>query len=129
MRRQKRLDATDRGAVTAEFAVALPAVVLALAAALWGLAAAGATMRCVDAARSGARAAARGDPPAAVEAAVRSAAPRGAEVRVSRDGGLVAVVVRARVGPPGTVLGGLPGLEVQGRAVAAAEFSVPVAGG
>ena len=107
--------------MTAELAVALPAVVLALAVALWGLAAAGATMRCVDAARSGARAAARGEAPGAVEAAVRSAAPRGAEVATTTRDGLVTVVVRARTAPPGPLLGRLPGLPVQGSAVAAVE--------
>src|SRR5262249_47492874 len=111
---------SDRGAVTAEFAVALPAVVLAFSAAVWGGGVATAGMRCVAAARGGARAAARGEPAAAVQALARAAAPRSAEIRLSRQGGLVTVQVRARVAAP-AVLGRLAGLTVSGRAVAAAE--------
>ncbi len=107
--------------MTAEFAVALPAVVLALAASLWALSAAESTMRCVDAARAGARAAARGEVPGAVEAAARSVGPAGAVVDVSSSGGLVTVVVRATVSPGGSLLAHLPGLTVSGRAVSAVE--------
>lgn len=86
---------TDRGMVTAELAVVLPVVVLLLGVLLGGIGLAVEQVRCVDAARLGARAAARGDPPAAVEALVREAAPGGATVQVSRGGSRVRVVVRA----------------------------------
>ena len=51
---------------TAELAVVLPAVLLVLAVALSALGLAIDQIRCVDAARAGARAAARGDTAAAV---------------------------------------------------------------
>ena len=64
-------------AATAELAVALPALVLVLAVALAGLDLGVAQVRCVDAARVGARLLARGEPPAQPLAEVRAAAPRG----------------------------------------------------
>ncbi|WP_390905132.1 TadE family type IV pilus minor pilin [Paenarthrobacter ilicis] len=61
----------QRGAVTAEFAVALPAVVLLLAMLLAGGAAGITQLRLEEAVRAGARASARGEAPAAVEGIVR----------------------------------------------------------
>ena len=49
------------GMVTAEFAVVLPAIVLVLGLSLGALGLALDQVRCVDAARAGARAASRGD--------------------------------------------------------------------
>src|SRR4051812_45433686 len=88
--------ARDGGYVTAEAAVVIPSLVLLTAMLLWGLAAAAAQIRCVDAARAGARAAARDEPEGAVLAAARSAAPAGAGVAVRRGGGLVRVTVETR---------------------------------
>ncbi|GGZ13885.1 hypothetical protein GCM10010365_37210 [Streptomyces poonensis] len=85
--------------MTAEAAVALPVLVLFTMALVWALLAACAQIQCVDAARVGARAAARQDPPDAVVAAARRAAPDGARVGVSREGDLVRVTVTAD--PPG----------------------------
>ncbi|MER5970293.1 TadE family type IV pilus minor pilin [Streptomyces sp. NPDC002055] len=91
---------SDRGFVTAEAAVVLPALVLFAVALLWGLMAAAAQIRCVDAARAGARAAARSEPPEAALAAARAAAPRGAEVALEREGDQVRVrVVAPTAGP------------------------------
>jgi len=59
-----------------------------------------ADIRCVDAAREGARAAARGDPVPVVVAAARRAAPAGARVAVSSGGGLVRVSVSSAVAGP-----------------------------
>ena len=56
--------------VTAETAVVLPVLLLVLAGAVAAMIVVGAQLRCVDAAREGARAAARGDPIGAVEAVV-----------------------------------------------------------
>jgi hypothetical protein len=52
----------DAGAVTAEFAVVLPAIVLVLAACVGGIRLAGEQVRLQDASATGARALARGDP-------------------------------------------------------------------
>ncbi|MBO8196586.1 pilus assembly protein [Streptomyces oryzae] len=87
--------------MTAEAAVVIPALVLLVAGLLWGLMAAVARIQCVDAARAGARAAARGEPASGVAQAVRSAAPPGARVEMTREGELVRVAVRARTAGPG----------------------------
>ncbi|MFF0304632.1 TadE family type IV pilus minor pilin [Streptomyces sp. NPDC004562] len=112
---------SDRGFVTAESAVVLPVLVLFAMALVWGLLAVAAQIQCVDAARTGARAAARQDPDDAVIEVAGDVAPRGAKVTVARGGGVVRVVVVA--GPP--VLRGLP-FEVREEAVASAEEMVGV---
>ncbi|GHA96658.1 TadE family type IV pilus minor pilin [Streptomyces termitum] len=118
----------DRGAVTVEAAVALLVLMAFAMVLLWGLAASAAQIRCVDAARAGARAAARSEPSGAVVAAARATAPEGARVTVARDGELWRVTVE--VSAPGP--GGL-GVNLSARAVALAEETVgedgpPVAG-
>ncbi|MEV1062565.1 TadE family type IV pilus minor pilin [Streptomyces sp. NPDC050263] len=110
--------------MTAESAVVLPVLVAFAMALVWGLLVMAAQIQCVDAARTGARAAARQDPADAVLQVTRATAPRGAEVTVSREGDQVRVVVVAK--PP--VLRGLP-FEVREEAVAAAEEAVVTAGG
>lgn len=107
--------------MTAETAVVLPALVVVTAALLWALLVASAQIQCVDAARAGARAAARQEPPGVVREMAEKAAPDGAKVTVSRQGGLVHVVVVAR--PPGP--DGLP-LELRHEAVALAEETMGV---
>ena len=104
-RARPELRGHDRGSVTAEFAVALPALIAVLAVAMSAVAAATAQVRCVDGARAGARAAARGESSAAAITAAKSAAPAGSTVSLRRDGTTVRVEVRARVsllGPIGT---------------------------
>lgn len=115
----------DAGMVTAETAVLLPVLVAVLAAAVFVLACVAAQLECVDAARSGARVAARGEPVATVTRTAQRLAPAGAQVAL-RAGGLgdaatVEVVVRARVRPFGRALRGLPAVHVSARAVAAVE--------
>lgn len=110
---------TDRGFVTAEAAVVLPVLVAFTMALVWGLFVMAAQLQCVDAARTGARAAARQDAPDAVVTVAREAAPHGAEITVAREGEQVRVTVVAK--PP--VLTGLP-FEVREEAVAEAEETV-----
>ncbi|MFF3328928.1 TadE family type IV pilus minor pilin [Streptomyces sp. NPDC002888] len=112
---------SDSGFVTAESAMVLPVLVAFAMALVWGLLVVAAQIQCVDAARTGARAAARQDPADAVVRVTREAAPRGAKVTVSREQDQVRVVVVAR--PP--VLRGLP-FEVREEAVASAEEMVGV---
>ncbi|MEW1682907.1 TadE family type IV pilus minor pilin [Streptomyces sp. NPDC093594] len=114
----------DRGFVTAESALVLPVLVLFVTALVWGLLVVAAQIQCVDAARAGARAAARQDPPDAVSEVAREAAPAGARVTVSRDAEQVRVTVVARA----PMLKGLP-FELTEEAVAAAEEAVAVAPG
>ncbi len=113
---------SDRGTATAELAVVLPAVVLLAASGVWAVAAAAAQLRCVDAAGTGARALARGEPTAAVSRAVVEVAPAGATVSVNRAGGGLAVVeVRMTVRLPGPWPRDGPGVVVGDRAVASLE--------
>nr|WP_107904610.1 TadE family type IV pilus minor pilin [Streptomyces chartreusis] len=118
-RARRPVGGSDRGFVTAESAVVLPVLVMFAMALVWGLLVMAAQIQCVDAARTGARAAARQDPVDAVIEVTREAAPRGATVTVGREGDEVRVVVVAK--PP--VLTGLP-FEVREEAVAAAEETV-----
>ncbi|MGC9543579.1 TadE family type IV pilus minor pilin [Streptomyces sp. UG1] len=110
---------SDRGFVTAESAVVLPVLVMFAMALVWGLLVMAAQIQCVDAARTGARAAARQDPEDAVVEVAREAAPRGSTITVAREGDQVRVVVVAK--PP--LLSGLP-FEVREEAVASAEEMV-----
>ncbi|WUM07892.1 pilus assembly protein [Streptomyces sp. NBC_00334] len=105
--------------MTAETAVVLPVLVVFAMALVWGLLVVAAQIQCVDAARTGARAAARQDPADAVVEVAREAAPPGARVTVSREANLVRVVVVAD--PP--ALHGLP-MELREEAVASVEQTV-----
>jgi hypothetical protein len=107
--------AGDRGAVTAELALALPAVVLVLAAVLVTVAAGAAQLRCADGARAGARVAALGESDARVAAVARHLAGPGADVRVVRDDPWVEVVVAAEL-PGGWFTGGAVGLAARATA-------------
>ncbi|MFD7831244.1 TadE family type IV pilus minor pilin [Kitasatospora sp. NPDC059803] len=107
--------------------MALPALVLLAAMLIWGVLAAAAQIRCVDAARVGARAAARGETDAAELA--RAAAPPGAQVRVAMAAEVVRVEVDAPCRAPGR-LGGLLAVRLGATAVAAREDTlVGVTGG
>ncbi|MFA1541613.1 TadE family type IV pilus minor pilin [Actinomadura monticuli] len=107
---------------TAEIAVALPTLVLISAVALWGLTAVSVQLTCTDAARTGARAAARGESLTAVRELVVRAVPKGATVQVRRDDATVQVDVSAPVAPPAAV--GLPPLTVHAHVAAATEPGV-----
>ncbi|MFD3638447.1 TadE family type IV pilus minor pilin [Streptomyces griseus] len=113
----------DRGAVTAEAAVVIPVLVAFVMALLWALMAASDQIRCVDAARAGARAAARSEPEAAVREAARAAAPHGARVEVGRAGDLWRVRVEAPTPGPGVLA-----LTLRAEAAALAEDTVGDAG-
>lgn len=93
--------------VTAELAVGLPALVAVLTLAAAGLGLGADAVRCTEAARVGARVAARGDGVAAASAAAQRTAPSGAVVTISSTGRDVHVRVVAasglwaRLGLPG----------------------------
>jgi Flp pilus assembly protein TadG len=94
-------DDREAGMVTAETAVVLPVLLLVLAAAVAAVVVVGAQLRCVDAAREGTRAAARGEPVAVVHELAGRAAPVGAQARLATDGERVTVTVTAAVSPLG----------------------------
>jgi Flp pilus assembly protein TadG len=93
----------EHGMVTAETAVVLPVLLLVLAGAVAAVTLVAAHLKCVDAAREAARAAARGEDVAAVMAIAGRAGPRGAGGIVSTSGDEVTVTVRARIRPLGPV--------------------------
>ena len=108
----------QRGSVTAETAVVLPALAAVLVLCLGAVNVVGQQVRCIDAARTGARAMARGEASGAAIAAAREAAPDGALVHVATADGLAVVEVRFSAGLPG---GFGPALDIGSRAVAALE--------
>ncbi|MGZ4626766.1 MAG: TadE family type IV pilus minor pilin [Kineosporiaceae bacterium] len=113
----------DSGGVTAETALAMPAVGL-VAAALVGVGQVSvAQLRCIDAARAGVRLAARGEPTVRVVARAASVAPVGAVVAVRGAGGEVVVTVRSRVDLPFGI-----GIPIGSRAVADVESELPSGG-
>ncbi len=101
-RRRGRLRG-NAGMVTAETAVVLPVLLLVLAGAVAAVTVVGAQVRCVDAAREGARAAARGEEVATVAALAARAAPEGAVTTLSPEGEEVRVTVTAQIAPLGSV--------------------------
>lgn len=98
----------------------LPALALVLALVLWAVAAVTAQLACVDAARTAARALARGEQESAVRAAALEAGPTGASVSIGGQGELVVAEVSAQVGVSLPALGRI-GVPVGSRAVAARE--------
>lgn len=115
----------DRGAVTAELAVALPTLLAVTTALVWLLSVGSAQVRTVDAAREAARAAARGDDPAAAVAIGQQVAPEGVLVTVTTAGERVVAQASGQVPGPGGLFAFLPGAPVSAEAVAAVE---PTAG-
>lgn len=100
MRCRSRAEA-QRGSATAEFAIALPAVVLVLACCLSGIQTAAHQVKLQDAAAVTARALARGDDGAALAARLM---PR-ARLTTTASGDLVCATLTARVqGAAGTLL-------------------------
>ena len=117
----ERVERVDRGAVTAELAVALPSLVVVLGVVLAVGQLMTAQLGCVDGARAAARLAARGEPPGRVRAAMVAAAPAGATLTLTRGGGEVRVRVTASVRVP---LPAVPAVVVAATAVAADEATL-----
>jgi hypothetical protein len=103
---------------TAELAVVLPTLVLIIAAGLSMVSVVLEQVRCVDAAREAARAAARGEPVDVVRAVASRVGPGAASVDVAAGADQVRVTVSARAGRVG---GLLPTFRVTATAVALRE--------
>ena len=114
---------TERGAATAELAMALPLLIVVTIGLVWLLAVGAAQVRVVDAARETARAAARGDSTAEAVARGQRVAPDGSRVSVDNGGGEVTAVVVGRVSGPGGLFSRLPSVSVSAEAIAVAEES------
>ena len=104
----------DRGMATAEVAVALPALVVLVAAGMTAVSVLTAQLRCVDAAREAARAAARGEDAAFVRSLAERTGPDGSDVQVTSGGQEVEVTVSAEADSVG---GLLPAVRVRANAV------------
>ncbi|WP_110207435.1 TadE family type IV pilus minor pilin [Nocardioides daejeonensis] len=98
----------ERGAVTAETALALPVLVGLTLVMVWMVAFGVGQMRTTDAAREAARALARGESEAQAAALVAAVDP-GATMRVRIDGDRVVVTVTRAVAGALGVFGGLTG--------------------
>jgi Flp pilus assembly protein TadG len=109
------LHGRDRGSFTAELAAGLPALMLLLLAGLTAVAAVTTKAQCVDAARDGALAAARGEPGGSAAARI---APAGAQISVAAGGDTATASVQAQVRLLGRLL---TGITVRASAVAAME--------
>ncbi len=94
----------DRGSATAEFAIALPAVALVLAAVLGGLQVGAASIRAQDAAADAARGLARGDAVGVVAGRLGTQLP-GAGWEHWRSGDLACARVEAPLSGPAAALG------------------------
>jgi hypothetical protein len=109
----------DAGMVTAELAVGLPVLLLFVLVAIGAVDATVQKVRCVDAARDSALAAARGQ---SGQAAGHAVAPAGARITLSGDDRTVTATVAVLVHPLGLHV---PGLAVSASAVAAREPGEP----
>lgn len=107
--------------VTAEVATVLPVLVILLLLSVWAVGLASAQLRCSDAAREAARAAARGEDTDVVREVAETVAPDGAEIVVDRQDGLVVIEVRATVAVPLPMGDRIAAPTVRGRAVALEE--------
>jgi Flp pilus assembly protein TadG len=90
----------DSGSVTAELALTLPTLAIVLVIGIWLQSAVALRAQCLDAARAGARAAARGDADPTIRAQLATTLPRGAAVAISHAGDLVTVSVATQVESP-----------------------------
>jgi hypothetical protein len=108
-------DGSEDGMVTAELAVALPALVVVMVAALYGVALVTAALRCTDAAAVAARLAARGESTVTVRSTALAAAPSGARLAVAESATTVTATVTVRVSLP-WLSGLLSGVSISGRA-------------
>lgn len=111
----------ERGAVTAELALALPLLLALCVGLVWMLTLASAQTRVVDASREAARAVARGDDPGLAQDLAGRIAPPGAVVSVGGGADRVEVETSAVVHGPGGLFAVLPGVRVSARAVAVRE--------
>jgi len=115
----------DRGAVTAEVAMAIPVLLATMVLGLWMAGLVIANIRCIDAARDVARAIARGEPPRTAEQLGTRTAPAGATVTITQDGPDIHVAVTANVTPDWPLLAKLPPVHAQGKATIQSEPANP----
>jgi Flp pilus assembly protein TadG len=116
---------SQRGAVTAELAMAVPLLLAITLGLVWLLSLATAQVRMVDATRETARALARGDATADALARGRQVAPAGAELTVTTLADQVVVSGSVWVDGVGGLFDAMPSVELTAEAVAAREDPPP----
>lgn len=107
--------------VTAEAALVIPVLLAVTLTLSWAISIGAAQVQLIDAAREGARLAARGESAAVVDDAVGRAGPDGVRAEVSHAGDVVTVTVHADVGAAVPLLGELPAVALHSVAVATVE--------
>jgi len=107
--------------VTAEAALVIPVLLAVTLTLSWAIGVAAAQVKLIDAAREGARLAARGESTGVVHAAVGQTGPEGTWADVSVGDGTVTVTAQAQVRPGLPLLGDLPGISLESHAVAVLE--------
>lgn len=112
---------TERGAVTAETAMALPMLAVFTLTMAWLVSIGLTEVRALDAAREAARAAARSESGAHARALATAVAPKGSSISITRSPGTVVVRVSSPVAGPAGLLGVGSGFRVHAEAVAAQE--------
>jgi Flp pilus assembly protein TadG len=110
----------ERGAATAELALSIPLLVSLTIGLVWLLSIGVAQVQMVDAAREAARVSARGDPVGEAVSRGEQVAP-GSTVTVTVTDGVAVATATGDVAPPGGLLGFLPEVHLQARAVTTAE--------
>jgi Flp pilus assembly protein TadG len=111
----------QRGAATAELAMAIPLLVSLTIGLVWLLSVGMAQVRMVDAAREAARATARGDPVDEAVSRAEQVAP-GSTVVVTVSDGTAVATASGLVEPPGGLLGFLPAVTLHASAATVAEL-------
>jgi Flp pilus assembly protein TadG len=115
----------ERGAVTAELAMAVPLLLAVTIGLVWLLTLGTAQVRMVDATREVARAVARGDDVDSALDRGRQVAPAGAVLTLTTAGDRVVVSGRVEVDGVGGLLEVMPSVELKAEAVTAREDVPP----
>lgn len=124
--RSARVGLGERGMVTAETAMALPALMVITAGLLFVIGAVDTHLRCVDDSREAVRELARGDDQVTVTQRVLAAAPADTRLTISRANGMVTATVTARAPVFGAVSGPLRGVVVAASSSALDEAAIGV---
>ena len=114
---------TQRGAVTAEVAIALPILLTLLFLGIWLIGVVTTNIRCIDAARDVARAVARGEGLETAQEIGRRTAPSDATITISRTGHDIQVTVTAMPYRNAPLLAALPATPITATATLQSEPS------
>jgi Flp pilus assembly protein TadG len=114
---------TQRGAVTAEVAIALPVLLTLLFLGIWLIGVVTANIRCIDAARDVARAVARGESAETAQEIGRRTAPDNATITVTRTNSDIHVTVTATPEGNASLLAALPATPITAEATLQSEPS------